>query len=115
MIEYLNLFKQVRVLLDRVHAVSKLWDDAPVVLCGDFNCTPKVGLIFFISLFLYIGALLFSSNLMVVLLFPVCYCVYVNFYANSLYCLVAESTIQFYIRASGKILLHLLPYAVSYL
>jgi len=35
-------FKQIRVLLDRAHAVSKLWDDAPIVLCGDFNCTPKV-------------------------------------------------------------------------
>ncbi|KAI3836048.1 hypothetical protein MKW92_041426 [Papaver armeniacum] len=32
---------QVRVLLERAHAVSKLWSDAPVVLCGDFNCTPK--------------------------------------------------------------------------
>ncbi|KAK1549348.1 hypothetical protein Q3G72_000512 [Acer saccharum] len=32
---------QVRTLLDRAHAVSKIWDDAPVVLCGDFNCTPK--------------------------------------------------------------------------
>ncbi|KAI8547231.1 hypothetical protein RHMOL_Rhmol07G0179100 [Rhododendron molle] len=32
---------QIRVLLDRAHAVSKLWDDAPVVLSGDFNCTPK--------------------------------------------------------------------------
>ncbi|KAI3850512.1 hypothetical protein MKW92_036190 [Papaver armeniacum] len=32
---------QVRVLLERAHAVSKLWRDAPVVLCGDFNCTPK--------------------------------------------------------------------------
>lgn len=35
-------FKQVRVLLDRAKAISKLWDDAPVVICGDFNCTPKV-------------------------------------------------------------------------
>lgn len=34
--------QQVRVLLERAHAVSKLWRDAPVVLCGDFNCTPKV-------------------------------------------------------------------------
>lgn len=34
--------KQVRVLLNKVHAVSKLWNDAPIVLCGDFNCTPKV-------------------------------------------------------------------------
>ncbi|KAI3875097.1 hypothetical protein MKW98_019670 [Papaver atlanticum] len=32
---------QVRVLLEKAHAVSKLWRDAPVVLCGDFNCTPK--------------------------------------------------------------------------
>ncbi|XP_059658083.1 carbon catabolite repressor protein 4 homolog 6 isoform X2 [Cornus florida] len=32
---------QIRVLMERAHAVSKLWDDAPVVLCGDFNCTPK--------------------------------------------------------------------------
>ncbi|XP_026454354.1 carbon catabolite repressor protein 4 homolog 6-like [Papaver somniferum] len=32
---------QVRVLLERAHAVSKLWRDAPLVLCGDFNCTPK--------------------------------------------------------------------------
>ncbi|KAK1394726.1 carbon catabolite repressor protein 4-like [Heracleum sosnowskyi] len=40
---------QVRVLLDRIHAVSKLWDDAPVVLCGDFNCTPKSPLYNFLS------------------------------------------------------------------
>ncbi|KAK1394721.1 carbon catabolite repressor protein 4-like [Heracleum sosnowskyi] len=40
---------QVRVLLDRIHAVSKLWDDAPIVLCGDFNCTPKSPLYNFIS------------------------------------------------------------------
>ncbi|KAF8393278.1 hypothetical protein HHK36_021519 [Tetracentron sinense] len=35
-------YKQVRVLLDRAYAVSKTWNDAPVVICGDFNCTPKV-------------------------------------------------------------------------
>jgi hypothetical protein len=35
-------FKQARVLLNRAHSVSKLWDDAPVIVCGDFNCTPKV-------------------------------------------------------------------------
>ncbi|KAL7182003.1 hypothetical protein ACSBR1_040840 [Camellia fascicularis] len=40
---------QIRVLLDRAHAVSKLWDDAPVVLCGDFNCTPKSPLYNYIS------------------------------------------------------------------
>ncbi|EPS58822.1 hypothetical protein M569_15991, partial [Genlisea aurea] len=31
---------QIRVLLARAHSVSKLWDDAPVVVCGDFNSTP---------------------------------------------------------------------------
>lgn len=39
---------QVRVLLDRAYATSKLWDDAPVVLCGDFNSTPKSSLYNFI-------------------------------------------------------------------
>ncbi|KAF5188067.1 Carbon catabolite repressor protein 4-like protein [Thalictrum thalictroides] len=40
---------QVRVLLDRAHAVSKLWNDSPVIICGDFNCTPKSPLYNFIS------------------------------------------------------------------
>ncbi|RDY04488.1 Carbon catabolite repressor protein 4-like 6, partial [Mucuna pruriens] len=40
---------QVRVLLDKAKAVSKLWNDAPVVICGDFNCTPKSPLYNFIS------------------------------------------------------------------
>ncbi|XVF47908.1 hypothetical protein PTKIN_Ptkin03bG0147600 [Pterospermum kingtungense] len=40
---------QVRRLLESAHAVSKSWDDAPVVLCGDFNCTPKSPLYNFIS------------------------------------------------------------------
>ncbi|OMO89584.1 Glycoside hydrolase, family 17 [Corchorus capsularis] len=40
---------QVRRLLERAHAVSKSWDDALVVLCGDFNCTPKSPLYNFIS------------------------------------------------------------------
>ncbi|XP_010541622.1 PREDICTED: carbon catabolite repressor protein 4 homolog 6 isoform X2 [Tarenaya hassleriana] len=39
---------QVRTLLERAHAVSKLWDNASVVLCGDFNCTPKSPLYNFI-------------------------------------------------------------------
>ncbi|KAG8636291.1 hypothetical protein MANES_16G118500v8 [Manihot esculenta] len=39
---------QVRTLLDKAHAVSKTWN-APVVLCGDFNCTPKSPLYNFIS------------------------------------------------------------------
>lgn len=34
---------QVRVLLDKADGVSKLWDNAPIVICGDFNSTPKVG------------------------------------------------------------------------
>lgn len=40
---------QIRVLLDRAYAVSRAWADAPVVLCGDFNCTPKSPLYNFIS------------------------------------------------------------------
>ncbi|KAK4340825.1 hypothetical protein RND71_039326 [Anisodus tanguticus] len=32
---------QVRVLLDKAYGVSKLWDNAPIVICGDFNSTPK--------------------------------------------------------------------------
>ncbi|KAL9260324.1 Carbon catabolite repressor protein 4 homolog 6-like protein [Drosera capensis] len=40
---------QVRALLDRAYAVSKDWSDAPVVLCGDFNCTPQSPLYKFIS------------------------------------------------------------------
>ncbi|GAB4854138.1 hypothetical protein Ancab_022722 [Ancistrocladus abbreviatus] len=40
---------QVRVLLDRAQAVSKIWSDAPVVICGDFNCVPKSPLYNFIS------------------------------------------------------------------
>lgn len=39
---------QVRTLLEKAHAVSKTWNDAPVVLCGDFNCTPKSPLYNFI-------------------------------------------------------------------
>ncbi|XP_026662317.2 carbon catabolite repressor protein 4 homolog 6-like isoform X3 [Phoenix dactylifera] len=40
---------QVRMLLDRAYAVSKIWNDAPVIICGDFNCTPKSPLYKFIS------------------------------------------------------------------
>ncbi|OMO79944.1 Endonuclease/exonuclease/phosphatase [Corchorus capsularis] len=40
---------QVRRLLERADAVSKSWDDAPVLLCGDFNCTPNSPLYNFIS------------------------------------------------------------------
>ncbi|XP_056166668.1 carbon catabolite repressor protein 4 homolog 6 isoform X2 [Syzygium oleosum] len=40
---------QIRALLDRAYAVSRAWADAPVVLCGDFNCTPKSPLYNFIS------------------------------------------------------------------
>ncbi|KAJ9167780.1 hypothetical protein P3X46_019375 [Hevea brasiliensis] len=39
---------QVRTFLDKAYAVSKTWN-APVVLCGDFNCTPKSPLYNFIS------------------------------------------------------------------
>ncbi|KQK08678.1 hypothetical protein BRADI_2g43210v3 [Brachypodium distachyon] len=40
---------QVRTLLDRAYTVSKMWNDAPVILCGDFNSTPKSPLYNFIS------------------------------------------------------------------
>ncbi|GMH11887.1 hypothetical protein Nepgr_013728 [Nepenthes gracilis] len=40
---------QVRVLLERAQVVSRIWNDAPVVICGDFNCTPKSPLYNFIS------------------------------------------------------------------
>uniref|UniRef100_A0A2P2LGH3 Carbon catabolite repressor protein 4 homolog 6 isoform X2 n=1 Tax=Rhizophora mucronata TaxID=61149 RepID=A0A2P2LGH3_RHIMU len=40
---------QVRLLLERAYAVSRIWNDAPVVLCGDLNCTPKSPLYKFIS------------------------------------------------------------------
>lgn len=32
---------QVRTLLDKANALSKMWNDAPVIVCGDFNSTPK--------------------------------------------------------------------------
>ncbi|KAG9459742.1 hypothetical protein H6P81_004250 [Aristolochia fimbriata] len=40
---------QVRILLDRAHAIARTWNDAPVVICGDFNATPKSPLYNFIS------------------------------------------------------------------
>ncbi|XP_012570701.1 carbon catabolite repressor protein 4 homolog 6 isoform X2 [Cicer arietinum] len=40
---------QVRVLLDKAQAVSQLWNHAPVIICGDFNCTPKSPLYNFIA------------------------------------------------------------------
>ncbi|KAI3468303.1 hypothetical protein Pfo_024966 [Paulownia fortunei] len=40
---------QIRVLLDKAHAVKQLWDDAPIVICGDFNCTPKSPMYNFIT------------------------------------------------------------------
>ncbi|XP_022132521.1 carbon catabolite repressor protein 4 homolog 6 isoform X2 [Momordica charantia] len=40
---------QVRILLEKAHAISKIWNNAPIVLCGDFNCTPKSALYNFIS------------------------------------------------------------------
>lgn len=39
---------QVRTLLDRAYTISKMWNDAPVILCGDFNSTPKSPLYNFI-------------------------------------------------------------------
>lgn len=39
-LNYIN-FGQVRILLDQAYSISRQLN-APVVLCGDFNCTPKV-------------------------------------------------------------------------
>ncbi|WVZ69726.1 hypothetical protein U9M48_018465 [Paspalum notatum var. saurae] len=40
---------QVRTLLDRAYTLSKMWNNAPVILCGDFNSTPKSPLYNFVS------------------------------------------------------------------
>ncbi|VFR01813.1 unnamed protein product [Cuscuta campestris] len=40
---------QIRLLLDRADQFSKLWNGAPVVICGDFNSTPKSPLYNFIA------------------------------------------------------------------
>lgn len=37
------------MLLDKAYAVSRHWNNAPVVICGDFNCTPKVGFAFLMA------------------------------------------------------------------
>jgi hypothetical protein len=55
---------QVRTLLDKANALSKMWNDAPVIVCGDFNSTPKV-MFLYGSLFIYLrlhGNLLFLSR-----------------------------------------------------
>lgn len=41
---------QVRTLIDRAYSVSRQWDNAPVIICGDFNSTPKSPLYEFISM-----------------------------------------------------------------
>lgn len=40
---------QVRILLDRAFTVSKAWNDAPVIVCGDFNSIPMSPLYRFIA------------------------------------------------------------------
>ncbi|KAK1264667.1 hypothetical protein QJS04_geneDACA021371 [Acorus gramineus] len=40
---------QVRVLLDRAKSASRMWNNAPIIICGDFNCTPKSPLYNFIA------------------------------------------------------------------
>ncbi|KAJ3670863.1 hypothetical protein LUZ60_008289 [Juncus effusus] len=40
---------QVRTLIDRTNKISRRWNDAPVILCGDFNSTPMSPLYKFIS------------------------------------------------------------------
>uniref|UniRef100_M8BIW6 Endonuclease/exonuclease/phosphatase domain-containing protein n=1 Tax=Aegilops tauschii TaxID=37682 RepID=M8BIW6_AEGTA len=40
---------EIRTLLDQAYATSKRWNDAPVILCGDFNAAPKSPFYFAIS------------------------------------------------------------------
>ncbi|XP_057422298.1 carbon catabolite repressor protein 4 homolog 3 [Lotus japonicus] len=40
---------QIRFLLSRAHTLSEKWGNAPVVLAGDFNCTPQSGIYKFLS------------------------------------------------------------------
>jgi len=54
------------VLLDKAKSVSKLWNDAPVVICGDFNCTPKV--IFSIMVYHFIFVKCYHSLLTLTIL-----------------------------------------------
>ena len=37
-----NVVCQVRILLEKAHAISQKWGNAPVALAGDFNSTPGV-------------------------------------------------------------------------
>lgn len=40
---FLNYYVlQIRSLASRAHLLSKKWGNAPVVLAGDYNSTPKV-------------------------------------------------------------------------
>ncbi|KAK8959999.1 hypothetical protein KSP40_PGU000142 [Platanthera guangdongensis] len=48
-ITYAPQMLEVRVLLDRAYTVSKDWNDAPVIVCGDFNSTPMSSLYKFIA------------------------------------------------------------------
>lgn len=41
---------QVRILLDRAFAISRAWNDAPVIVCGDFNSIPMSPLYKFIAM-----------------------------------------------------------------
>ena len=86
---------QVRTLLDRAYTVSKMWNDAPVILCGDFNSTPKVALVFYLSIQVMTMYCIFCA--VVLMLTLTCYLMFVSF----LSCL--ESALQFCVGAKGSI------------
>ena len=45
-ISYMIFFvEQCRAFLEQVHNMSSVWQGAPVVIGGDFNSTPSVGLL----------------------------------------------------------------------
>jgi len=95
---------QVRTLLDRAYTVSKMWNDAPVILCGDFNSTPKVALVFYLSIQVMTMYCIFCA--VVLMLILTCYLMFVSF----LSCL--ESALQFCVGAKGSIFFVYNPWAL---
>lgn len=82
------------MLLNRAHSVSKLWDDAPVIVCGDFNCTPKVITFLTLEVSVLCFGVMQSLNLCSVIL----YCDhYVLFsYQSPLYNFISEQKVSLF-------------------
>lgn len=80
------------MLLNRAHSVAKLWDDAPVIVCGDFNCTPKVITFLTLEVSVLCFGVMQSLNLISVIMY----------HDNYIIVLISESIIQFHLRKEGK-------------